>query len=533
MNSDLPGAETQNYTVNISELINNDAVWRVVTNGYPYLTANQMGLDNPYDAYVVTKMAVYCVLGQSNIDNFSYDEADAIGHRMYDVLKYLVDKGLNGTETRQNGTLDIKKENYLGEYGDYYYFEYNVSSRIDMMNYEVTNLNGLPTGTFIANTTNNPQTVFNYGENFRVLIPKSGLTDDVDGKVDIKSKVKNYPIFYGEAPAGMQNYIITYDTYGDETCSINCNLKTNSGKLKVVKIDGETLNPIEGVEFKLKSEDPEIFYIGVTNNNGEAFFENLYPGKYTLVETKTGNNYIINSEKFDINIEYNKQSEFIVKNNIKRGKVKVIKKDYDTQLPIEGVSFDILDSNTKEILETITTDKDGIAVSGELRIDRDYILKENWKNEEYVKNEKEYPFKVNSDNIIEISINNEKVKGRLKIVKLDSNNKNIKLSNVEFELYDENMNLLENLKTNNEGEAISKEYPSKNKIYYLKEIKTKDGYILDSNVKQINLIDNDTLEYFVYNDKDIPKKPDEPDIPKDEPTPVTEKKVKKLPKTGM
>ena len=107
MNSNLPGAETNEYTVNISDVIKNDAVWRVVTNGYPYISAEQMGLNNDFDAYMVTKMAIYCVLGQSDINKFSYDEGDYTGHRMYDLLKFLVTIG------RSRGTWFIANWNFI------------------------------------------------------------------------------------------------------------------------------------------------------------------------------------------------------------------------------------------------------------------------------------------------------------------------------------------------------------------------------------------------------------------------------------
>jgi TQXA domain-containing protein len=145
MNQELPGAETQNYTVNISEVINNDAVWRVVTNGFPYVSAEEMGLVDDFDAYEVTKMAVYCVLGQSDINNFSYDENDITAHRMYDLLVNLVNIGLNRTDiTRQTGTMSIEKSGGLVEVENNYYQEYTVSSKINMEKYEITGISNFP-----------------------------------------------------------------------------------------------------------------------------------------------------------------------------------------------------------------------------------------------------------------------------------------------------------------------------------------------------------------------------------------------------
>lgn len=78
MNKDLPGAESGEYTVNINEILNNPAVWRVVTNGYPYLEPHQMGLTTEYDAYAVTKMAIYCIIGQSKLEYYSAYESDPV-----------------------------------------------------------------------------------------------------------------------------------------------------------------------------------------------------------------------------------------------------------------------------------------------------------------------------------------------------------------------------------------------------------------------------------------------------------------------
>jgi uncharacterized surface anchored protein len=356
-------------------------------------------------------------------------------------------------------------------------------------------------GTKVTNVQNNTQTVFNSGENFRILIPKSGFNSNINGNISITSKVKNYPVFYGEAPSGYQNYTVTYDSYGDEEQNINLNISTNTGSLKIIKIDDETSVPIEGVEFKLKKEDTGDEIIAVTNSNGEIVFQNLYQGKYILSESKTGEQYELSDEIKIINIEYNKQSVITIGNTIKRGQIKVVKKDIDTQKAIEGVHFEILESETREVLEELVTNENGEALSSELRVDKNYILREISNDETYIKNEKEYPFTVNNKEIVQIEVENEKIKGNLKILKTDLDDSNIKLSGVKFGLYDENMELLEELETDENGEAVSKEYPSVNRTYYIKELETIDGYNIDEEVYEIKLIDYETLEMNFENEK--------------------------------
>lgn len=137
MNKELPGAETEEYSVNISDYIKNDKVWRVVTNGFPY---NNMGLSDD-DAYMVTKMAVFCVTGNSDFEIFTYDESNPITVQTYNALKNLVQNVAEDTSiVKQKGTIDITKVGDFIELGDYYYQEYKVDSKLEEESYEVKDL---------------------------------------------------------------------------------------------------------------------------------------------------------------------------------------------------------------------------------------------------------------------------------------------------------------------------------------------------------------------------------------------------------
>ena len=81
--------------------------------------------------------------------------------------------------------------------------------------------------------------------------------------------------------------------------------------------------------------------------------------------------------------------------------------------------------------------------------------------------------------------------------------------------------------TNENGEATTKKYPSFNKKYYLREVKSSDGYILDSGLREIILNDNQVLDVLIKNQKEkIVEK-----VIMGQPKIIRE--VVKLPKTGM
>ena len=101
------------------------------------------------------------------------------------------------------------------------------------------------------------------------------------------------------------------------------------------------------------------------------------------------------------------------------------------------------------------------------------------------------------------------------------------------------MNLLETLETNENGEALSKEYPVVNKKYYLKEIETVEGYSFSSDLIDVTLIGDSIKDVFVKNAK-IPKEPDIVTV-YEEPEPIKKvimgepkiiEEVIPLPKTG-
>lgn len=407
MNKDLPGAETTEYSVDINSLINNDAVWRVVKNGYPYKTAAEMGLSDDFDAYAVTKFAVYCVLGESELSNYS--AIDSVGEQMMNVLNYLVNEGINGNETKQDGTMSISKVGEFSKGDGYYYQDYIVNSTVNISQFFV-NISEFPENSLVSDIYNSAKNVFSNGEIFRVIIPADKMNCNINGNINIIGKCQTYPVFYGVGPDGYQDYVVTYSSYGDESISANLSVVTNTGKIKILKVDDETKEPLEGVSFNLKSEDGSFEISGKTDVNGELAFENLYQGKYILTEVETGESYILNEEnQRTVEINYNETLDIEIGNTIKKGKIKIIKTDSETNEKLEGITFQITDKETGETVETLVTDEFGEAQSQDLRVDRTYILQEVETLEDYILNDETIEFTVTADEIFEIRIENEKI----------------------------------------------------------------------------------------------------------------------------
>lgn len=75
MNVDRDGADnSRNHTINLMKLLKDtdlyNKVWRVATSGYPYHSAEELGVSDWRYAYQATKTAIYCTLGQANVDDY-------------------------------------------------------------------------------------------------------------------------------------------------------------------------------------------------------------------------------------------------------------------------------------------------------------------------------------------------------------------------------------------------------------------------------------------------------------------------------
>lgn len=132
---------------------------------------------------------------------------------------------------------------------------------------------------------------------------------------------------------------------------------------------------------------------------------------------------------------------------------------------------------------------------------------------------------------------------KIKIIKQDQETKE-RLENVEFNILDNNKNIIyANLKTNNKGEIqINNLIPGK---YYIQETSSKDGYILDEKLIEINVKLNEELTVTINNlfEKRLKDEPEETEttetikqveIIHERPQKTkSETVVKKLPVTGM
>ena len=97
-----------NYDVTLDGVIKNVYIWKAITNGYPYKTPEEMGCNTVGEAFMATKMAVYSVLYNYTINDFS--PIGEAGTRTWNALNNILLKVNDGENTQISSNLSIVEE---------------------------------------------------------------------------------------------------------------------------------------------------------------------------------------------------------------------------------------------------------------------------------------------------------------------------------------------------------------------------------------------------------------------------------------
>lgn len=290
----------------MSQIANNQMVWRVLLNGFPYKTPAEMGVPDERSAFAVTKQAVYAVL--DGRDTSRYSGVDEIGNQMADAVRRLVDIGRNGTQTYQDPVINVSTISPAGvDNIDSKYISqtFNVSSEVNMKDINVIlDTFSAPTGTKVTDVNNNEKTNFNKGENFKVLVPRENIKDEITVQFTLSGQCETYPILFGKAPNdNVQDYVLTTDPFVVSTAKSQMNYKPSvdieiekisSGESEITgKGEGE---PLEGAKFNVKSEDGSFNKDYYTDKNGKITLSNMDIQKYIITELESAKYYLLNKD---------------------------------------------------------------------------------------------------------------------------------------------------------------------------------------------------------------------------------------------
>ena len=317
------------------------------------------------------------------------------------------------------------------------------------------------------------------------------ITTDANGKASIDLPLGNWYYQETSVPDGyiiddtVYSFSLTTENKAHVTTVIN---EVKKGELAILKKD-DSGKPIKGVKFAILDQNKNQILTITTNDNGAAGVQNLKVGrKYYYQEIEVPENVVMDPNEYEFKIETPGQliKKEIVNETIK-GSLKIFKIN-DEDGVIEGVVFNILDKD-KNVVDTLTTNAEGIAVSKTLTPGK-YYYKEVSVPDGVTLDETEYEFSITKENIIQTAtIINKLDRGQLQITKYDD--KGNTLAGVEFDILDEEKNVVDHIVTDAEGKALSKKL--KLGTYYYIETKAPSNVVSDGKEHEFVLNANNQI----------------------------------------
>ena len=283
-------------------------LWRVIINGYPYKTPEQLGASDEQEAYTATKQAIYCYIYQTRLEQYS--AINDAGVRVINAMTTILENAKNSTEDFNDTNIEIfQSEKWeVDEIDDKYISkQYEIKSNINISKFKL-NLENQPKGTKITSLENQEKSVFNSNERFKILIPIDSLEESGEFKVKIQTQMETKPIFFGKAPNGdLQDYALTAFSYEDVDTELLQEYEENGTEIIIQKRDKETGEALKKAKFESLDKNQKVIRVAETNEKGQIILDKLMPGTYYIREVKAPDGYALDMELQQIDIKLNEK----------------------------------------------------------------------------------------------------------------------------------------------------------------------------------------------------------------------------------
>ena len=459
----------------------------VMANGYPNKSVAQLGAVNIDAAYLGTQMAVW-----QTVNGTSYTKGNAfdlnkiqpaagyekvVNNAKQVAAKILASGTYNPTISVSGGKVDYDSYVEMNKVGPF---------KVNVEGYKYTtfktSLVNAPEGSYVVDKDNHIRNEYNAGEEVYVLVSKTAAPKKVTLKVTAVANEK-VAVLYG-AGSSMQNFVFLDFEQKTIEASKQFTWEKREGNIEIVKVDQNGAS-VEGAEFKVVDESGKQVAKQKTNKEGKITIKGLPVGKYTVTEISAPEGYILNAETKTVTVKTGETARIKAVNEKIIGGLEIIKIDEDTKEKIEGVTFEVYNSN-KEVIGKITTGKDGKAV---LKIDNmangTYYYKEISAPDGYIVDSTMKEFKITEENkIAKETVTNKKIRGTLEITKLDDSR--VAIEGVKFNiLASDKKTVIETLITDKSGHATTKKLDKG--TYYYQEIEVPDGYVKDDEIFEFQI----------------------------------------------
>ena len=503
----------------------------IISNGYPHRSLEELKLDNKYQAYYATKMALWCyLLPNWNIANLKVapgltgSELD-IGNRILAAAKDIYKRGTTYNymlEPRMTATPDKSATYSVTVDGKQYKQQvFTIWSETWVYDYDIAvsfaDPGSVPQGTRIVDENDQDITAVTtkwtgdgYGGKFKVLYPADSIEGESGSvQLSLTADVAQYAAMYAvcqekDKYGNLQNYICDLDNSRHmELAAVSS--YTGGGEpdpketaLKIVKLEEGTKIPLEGAVFSVY--DPEGRKVGSfsTSPDGTVIIPLTLEGHYTVTEEIPPQYHLLPEERTQhADVEYNKVATLTFW-NAPYGSIRVQKLS-DTGDALNGVTVQIKHIESGEV-QTAKTKIGGVAVFDQLQPGgwevRELAGISGW----IADTDTVQTVSVVAGKTSDVTIINKELPG-LRIIKYERGTMKA-MPNVSFEIF-RDAESLGIFQTDEFGEILLTD--CKPATYRAEERDTGgDGHVLDTTPQEVELKAGDGIKKLVFFNDRLP-----------------------------
>ena len=278
------------------------------------------------------------------------------------------------------------------------------------------------------------------------------------------------------------------------------------GGVELIKVNAaEKTQRIPNTTFEIRRVSDGGLVDTVTTGTDGHVYVPLASGSYYAVETKAGKGFQLDNTPIYFTVEDGKTTTKTVTNKAISG-ILLHKVNAVTGEGIPGVTFLLYDGNHRPIGE-YSSDQRGYVYIDNLTESGRYYLRE-LENEGYVSDTELKTVYVRSGEVTELTWENTPICGQIQIIKKSANDNPINglpagtlLEGAVFEIYDKAGNVVDTIKSDRNGRAVSKTLPLSR--YTVREIKAPANYSINPTVMTAYLEFNGQIVTFEVQDSSV------------------------------
>ncbi|MED2891978.1 SpaA isopeptide-forming pilin-related protein, partial [Bacillus thuringiensis] len=329
-----------------------NVVYRVLLNGFPQKSAEQLGVANKNEAHYATQLAVWNALGQLDVNELKHENKN-----VEKAAKAIISNANNSEETQDVFMNVIPAEKQKAELkGEFFETNlYSVQTNAKSGSYKVVAKNA-PNGVRIVSENGEVKDQLSVGEKFRIQIPKNTKTGEFN--LSVAANLTKVQAIAYRGTDTVQNATVLLERNEEKLSS---DLAVNweaAGSLKIKKV-GENGEVLAGAVFEVFNANNESVGKITTGADGMAELNNLPIGTYTLKEIKAPTGYVSDDKPQTIEVKTGETGAVQIVNNKVKGNIE-IKKLSDSGKVLPNVEFTVFTEDGKEV-QKVVTKENGIA----------------------------------------------------------------------------------------------------------------------------------------------------------------------------